>query len=193
MSRFLGRLWRLVWTVRSRLAAPGTALPTTMDERARTLHRRTHETIQRVTDDVGERLRFNTAIAAVMELVGAVADVQDEVDPAVLREAIDAVLRLLAPFVPHVSAELWEVIGHSEPIERAGWPACDPAALARERVELPVQVNGKLRGRIMVAVDAGTDDILAAALADENVRAHVGARAVRKHVLVPGRMLNLVV
>ncbi|HWP66656.1 MAG TPA: leucine--tRNA ligase [Candidatus Limnocylindria bacterium] len=193
MSRFLGRLWRLVWTVRDRLAPPGAPLPGTMDETARTLHRRTHETIQRVTEDVGERLRFNTAIAAVMELVGAIADVQDDVDPAVLREAVDTVLRLLAPFVPHVAAELWEVAGHPDWIDRAGWPACDTSALVRERIELPVQVNGKLRGRILVAVDASVDDILAAALADENVRAHVGERPVRKHVLVPGRMLNLVV
>ena len=193
MSRFLGRVWRLVWSVRPRLADAGAPLPAPMDEVARALHRRTHETIRRVTEDVGDRLHFNTAIAAVMELAGAVADVQDTADPAVLREAIEVMLRLLAPFVPHVSAELWETIGHGEPLERAGWPALDAAALARDHIELPVQINGKLRARIVVAADAGADEIVATALADEHVRTHLGERPVRKHVLVPGRMLNLVV
>jgi leucyl-tRNA synthetase len=193
MSRFIGRVWRLVWSVRPRLADAEAAAPASMDEATRALHRRTHETIRRVTEDLGERLHFNTAIAAVMELVGAVADVQDSIHPAVLREAVEVLLRLLAPFVPHVSAELWEAIGHAAPLERAGWPTLDAAALVRDRIELPVQVNGKLRGRIVVPVDAAADEIVAAALADEHVRAQIGERPVRKHVLVPGRMLNLVV
>jgi leucyl-tRNA synthetase len=193
MSRFLGRLWRLVWSVRPRLPPVGTSLPATLDAAARDLHRRTHDTIRRVSEDLGERMHFNTAIAAVMELHGAIADVQTTVDPAVLREAVDTMLRLLAPFVPHLTAELWEVAGHQEALEQAGWPLLDPAALVRDHLELPIQINGKLRARIVVAADAGAEQILAAALADESVRTHLGDRAVRKHVLVPGRMLNLVV
>jgi leucyl-tRNA synthetase len=193
MSRFLTRLWRLVWSLRERLAPPGAALPAALEPADRTLHRRTHEAIQRVTDDVGERLHFNTAIAAVMELVGDIADAAETGSPPVLREAVDATLRLLAPFVPHVASELWEVVGHADALDRAGWPALDAAALRRDELEIPVQVNGKLRARIVVPADAPADAVLAAALADERVRAHVADRPLRKHVLVPGRMLNLVI
>jgi leucyl-tRNA synthetase len=193
MSRFLGRVWRLVWGSRSRLAAADTPLASVLDDRTRSLHRRTHETIRRVTEDLGERLHFNTAIAAVMELHGAIAEVRDTVDPAVLRESIDTMLRLLAPFVPHVTAELWEVVAHDVPLEQAGWPILDPAALARDHLELPVQINGKLRARIMVAADAGAEQVLAAALAHEGVRTHHGGPAVRQHIQVPGRRFYRVV
>jgi leucyl-tRNA synthetase len=193
MSRFLTRVWRLVWSLRERLPPPGSPLPAAMDETARAVHRRTHDTIRRVTEDVGERLHFNTAIAAVMELVGELSAAAERVDPTVAREAVDTVLRLLAPFVPHVTAELWEVVGHAESLETAGWPVLDQAALARDRVELPVQVNGKLRGRIVVPADADAEQVVAAALADATVRAQLADRPVRKHVFVPGRMLNLVV
>jgi leucyl-tRNA synthetase len=111
----------------------------------------------------------------------------------VLREAVDASLRLLAPFVPHVAAELWEVAGHATPLHAERWPVADRAALARQEVELPVQVNGKLRGRVTVPVDAPEADVVAAALADPQVQAHVQGRPLRKQVLVPGRMVNLVV
>jgi leucyl-tRNA synthetase len=111
----------------------------------------------------------------------------------VLREAVETTLRLLAPFVPHVASELWEVVGHRESLEDAGWPRVDTAALQRDELEIPVQVNGKLRARIVVPADAPADAILAVALADERVRVHLADRPLRKHVLVPGRMLNLVI
>ena len=188
MSRFLQRLWRLVHAVAPRLAAPGTPVPGGDD-----LHRIVHHTIVRVTDDVAERLHFNTAIAAVMELVRPIADAAEGGDPAVLREAIDVTLRLLAPFVPHVASELWEVAGHDTELVHERWPQADPAALVRAVIEVPVQVNGKLRGRITVPADAAEADLVAAALADPQVRAHVGDRPLRKQVVVPGRMVNLVV
>jgi len=192
MSRFLGRLWRLVHGVGPRLAPPGSpvSLATSGDGE---LHRLTHHTIERVTQDVVERLHFNTAIAAVMELVTATAAAADGGHPATLREAVDTILLLLAPFVPHVASELWERSGHDDRVTEAAWPTADAAALARATVELPVQVNGKVRGRVTVPVDATADDVLAAALADERVRAQLGGRPVRKHVLVPGRMVSLVV
>src|SRR4029077_18304277 len=112
---------------------------------------------------------------------------------ATLREAVDGTLRLLAPFVPHVANELWEVAGHRNVLAAERCPTADPAALVREVVELPVQVNGKLRGRIQVAVDAAEADVLAAALADPQVAAHVGGRPLRKHVVVAGRLVSLVV
>jgi leucyl-tRNA synthetase len=192
MSRFLGRLWRLVHGVAPRLAPPGspvsTAAPVDAD-----LHRATHHTIERVTQDVVERLHFNTAIAAVMELVTATSAAGETAHPSTLREAVETILLLLAPFVPHVASELWELIGRDDHVTEARWPVADAGALTRATVELPVQVNGKVRARVTVAVDATADDVLAAALADERVRAQLGGRPVRKHVLVPGRMVSLVI
>jgi leucyl-tRNA synthetase len=192
MSRFLGRLWRLVHGVVPRLAAPASA-PSLDRDIDRELHRLTHHTIRRVTDDVVERLHFNTAIAAVMELVSAAASVADTAHAATLRETIDAILLLLAPFVPHIASELWAASGHADALAAAAWPSADPAALARATVELPVQINGKVRARVTLPVDASTDDALEAALADRRVQAQLGGRSVRKHVFVPGRMLSLVV
>ena len=183
MSRFLGRLWRLVHGVAPRLAPPGspvsTAAPVDAD-----LHRATHHTIERVTQDVVERLHFNTAIAAVMELVTATSAAGERAHPSTLREAVETSLLLLAPFVPHVTSELWEVIGRDDHVTEAAWPVADAAALTRATVELPVQVNGKVRARVTVAVDATADDVLAAAPADERVRAQLGGRPVPR--LVPG-------
>jgi len=193
MHRFLNRLWRLVHALAPRLAAPGTPLPAHPAPVDRELHRRAHETIRRVTDDVAERLHFNTAVAAVMELVNALADAAASASPAVLREAVDTTLVLLAPFVPHIASELWEAVGHARPLDAEPWPSADARALARELVEVPVQVSGRLRGRVTVPADATEDQVLAAALADPQIRAHVGARPVRKVVFVPGRMLNLIV
>jgi leucyl-tRNA synthetase len=192
MSRFLGRLWRLVHTLAPRLSAPGTP-PVTDAPADGDLHRLAHRTIQRVTDDVVERLHFNTAIAAVMELVTATGTAAETAHPATLREAIDTILLLLAPFVPHVASELWEVAGHHDAVTAAPWPSPEPAALVQATVELPVQINGRVRARVTVPAGATPDDVLAAALADARVQAQLAGRPVRKHVLVPGRMVSLVV
>ncbi|HLK10132.1 MAG TPA: leucine--tRNA ligase [Candidatus Binatia bacterium] len=191
MSRFLGRVWRLVHLLAPRLAPAG--VPLADGAADRDLHRLVHGTIARVTDDVVERLHFNTAIAAIMELVGGLAAAAEAASGAALREAVDTLLRLLAPFVPHVASELWEVTGHTEAIEAAGWPAADAGALARETIELPVQVNGRVRGRIVVATDADEAAVLAAALADAHVRSHLGGRPLRRQLVVPGRLVSLVV
>jgi leucyl-tRNA synthetase len=193
MSRFLNRLWRIVHAVAPRLAAPEAPLPAGLAAADESLHRLVHRTIARVTEDVVERLHFNTAIAAIMELTSGLADTVEAGDPAVLREAVDTTLRLLAPFVPHIANELWEATGHPRVLDHEPWPVADGAALVEQVVELPVQVNGKIRGRVQVPADAGEDAILAAALADAQVQAHLGGRAVRRHVVVPGRMVSLVV
>src|SRR5262249_59279590 len=125
-----GPLWRRVHGDVARLAPPGRAPPPATDV-ARELPRLTHHPIRRVTDDVVERLHFNTAIAAVMELVSAAAAAAETAHPATLRETIDAILLLLAPFVPHVASELWEASGHADDLAAAAWPSADPAALAR--------------------------------------------------------------
>ena len=193
MSRFLHRLWRLAHDVAPRLAAPGTPRPPAPAEADDTLHRFTHRTIRRVTVDVADRLHFNTAIAAIMELVGAIETGAGTASGAALREALDATLLLIAPFVPHVANELWERTGHATSLEAAGWPTWDDAALVEPEVEIPVQVNGRVRGRVRVPSGASEADVVAAALGDENVRAHVEAKTMVKQILVPGRLLNLVV
>jgi leucyl-tRNA synthetase len=192
MSRFLHRLWRLVHALAPTLAAVGAAVPAGLTGADRELHALTHRTIHRVSDDVGDRLHFNTAIAAIMEHVTGIADAEGA-SPAVLREAIDAVLRLLAPFVPHIASELWEAAGHTTVLDDEPWPVADERALVRDVIELPVQVNGKLRARITVAADASEADVIAAALADAQVQTHVAGRPLRKQVLVPGRLVSLVV
>jgi leucyl-tRNA synthetase len=193
MSRFLHRLWRLVHAALPRLAASGTAITGALSGADRALHALTHHTIERVTGDVADRLHFNTAIAAVMELVTAISEALPTAAPAVLREAVDTTLRLLAPFVPHVASELWEVTGHTSALDAERWPVPDPAALVRDVVELPVQINGKLRARITVPADATEADVVAAALADAQVQTHVGGRPIRRQVFVPGRLVSLVV
>jgi len=193
MSRFLHRLWRLVHENATALAPVGTAVEPTLAGDDATLHRLTHHTIRRVSDDVENRLHFNTAIAAVMELLGGITGVVKTASPAVLREAIDATLLLLAPFVPHVASELWECTGHAHGLDQARWPTWDAAALVESETEIPVQVNGRVRGRVTVATTASEQEIVALALADERVQAHVGSKTIVKRILVPGRLLNLVV
>ncbi len=193
MSRFLHRLWRLVHAVVLRLAPPETPLPARLERADDDLHRLVHRTIVRVTDDVVERLHFNTAIAAIMELVTGLADTADLASGAALREAVDVTLCLLAPFVPHITSELWEVTGHSTALESAPWPRADVAALVEDTLELPVQVNGKVRGRIRVPAGASEAEVVRAALTDDQVRAYVEGRPLRRQVVVPGRLVSLVV
>jgi leucyl-tRNA synthetase len=194
MSRFLHRLWRLVYAHRGEpTAAPPAAGP------GADLHRLTHRTIQRVTHDIEKRLHFNTAIAAVMELINAVQGVApagERTPPDVagaVREALETAVVLLSPFVPHVTNELWAALGHAQTLDRRPWPEADPEALVVERVELVVQVNGRVRGHVAVSTDATEADIAAEALANERVREALAGRAVRRTVVVPGRIVNLVV
>jgi leucyl-tRNA synthetase len=193
MSRFLNRLWRLTASLAPRLAAPGTALPMDPSDTDRALRRMVHRTIERVTQDIVERLQFNTAIAAVMELVRDLGAAAETAHPAVLREAVDVTLVCLEPFVPHIANELWERTGHATTLDVARWPIADASALERATIELPVQVNGKVRARIVVASDAAEADVLAAALADSRVQQQIAGKPLRKQVVVPGRMVSLVV
>jgi leucyl-tRNA synthetase len=193
MSRFLQRLWRLLRALAPRLAPPATALPASLPPADRELHRLAHRTIAQVTEDVVERLHFNTAISRLMELVTGIGDAGAGVGPAVLREAVDTSLKLLAPFVPHVAQELWEATGHASDLAAEPWPIADPGALVRETIELPVQVNGRLRGRITVPADAGEQEVVAAALAEPQVRAHLAGRPILRQLVVPGRLVSLVV
>ena len=177
-------------------AGPAPALDTGgLDDRQRELRRQVHETIAKVTDDLGRRYTFNTAIAAVMELVNALARAGSEspADRALMQEGLEAVVLLLSPIVPHAAHVLWRELGHAGALVDAPWPVPDPTALTRDTVELVVQVNGKLRGRISVPAGAGQAEIEAAALASENVRRFLADKPVRKVIVVPGKLVNVVV
>jgi len=164
-----------------------------LDAAAKALWRKTHQTIRKVTDDIEHSWQFNTAIAAVMELSNAVAEAPPAPAAApVLRLAMETMVRLLAPFVPHFAEELWTALGHEPSVLAAGWPEYSEAACAEDVLTIPVQVNGKLRGHITVAAGATEEEVRAAALAEEKVRQHVGAAQVRKVIVIPGRLVNIV-
>jgi leucyl-tRNA synthetase len=192
--RFLKRLWKVVYEHVS-AGAGGTVDAASLDERQSALRRKTHQTIQKVNDDIGRRYKFNTAVAAAMELLNAIKRFDDTSDAgrAVVQEALDAIVLLLSPVVPHVCHELWHALGHDSAPVNESWPAFDESALAQEMIEIVVQVNGKLRGRISVAIDADSDSISETALADENVKRFVADKTIRKTIVVPGRLVNVVV
>jgi len=192
--RFLKRFWAAV----HKHAASGDVPALDADnlnDAQRDLRRKTHQTIAKVGDDMGRRYTFNTAVAASMELLNAVTRLDDSSpqSAAVVREALEAVVLFLSPIVPHICHELWEVLGHETAAVDERWPTLDKSALEQDMVEIVVQVNGKLRARISVPVDADQTAIADAALADENVQRFVAEKAVRKTIVVPGRLVNIVV
>ncbi|GAA0707714.1 leucine--tRNA ligase [Dyella marensis] len=194
MARFLRRFWREVAT---HAAGPDHAVvdPAALDAGQKALRRQLHETIQKVGDDVGRRHSFNTAIAALMELLNALGkfDDQSEQGRAVRHEALEAMVLLLNPVVPHVSHALWQVLGHpAEVLEDQPWPKADEAALVRDSLTLAVQVNGKLRGTIEVAAGASKEEAEKLALAHPNVLAFMEGQSVRKVIVVPGKIVNIV-
>lgn len=192
--RFLKRLWNSIYEHVSAGDAV-TLEPKSLDGEQRALRRKTHQTIQKVNDDIGRRYKFNTAIAAAMELLNAIKRFDDSsaAGRSVVQEALDAIVLVLSPVIPHVCHELWHALGHESAPVNEGWPVFDESALAQDTIEIVVQVNGKLRGRILVAVDADSDSISAQALADENVKRFVADKTVRKTIVVPGRLVNVVV
>jgi leucyl-tRNA synthetase len=209
--RFLARVWRGVEPLVGHLrGSSGAAVAgVELDAAQRALRRKTHQTIERVTTDLYPRAHLNTAVAALMELVNELYAFSDKagivrqgrltdapISPAtraVLAEAIEALVLMLSPFAPHMAEELWEMLGHTDGVVAAGWPALDAAAAAEEAMVIPVQVNGKVRGR--VSVPAGTDDatLEAAALADPQVRTHVDGKTIVKVVVAKGRLVSIVV
>ncbi|MGN6518335.1 MAG: leucine--tRNA ligase [Dokdonella sp.] len=195
MARFLRRFWR---EVVSHAAHPDHPVvdAAKLDAAQKAMRRQVHETIQKVSDDIGRRYSFNTAIAALMELLNAVAKFDDASDQgrAVRHEALEAMVLLLNPVTPHVSHALWQVLGHGETlIEDQPWPKSDPAALVRDAVTLAVQVNGKLRATIEVPVSAGKDEVERLALAEPKVAEYTGGQAPKKVIVVPGKIVNIVV
>ena len=200
MFRWLARVWRAAdqWRDQAVAAAPMDVASLAAEERA--LRRKTHDTIRRVTADIDVRKQMNTAISAMMELVNDLylfTDAQKAAatpqGAAVAREAIEALVVLLSPFAPHTAEELWEYYGHAGGLGAARWPAVDEAALKAEELVVPVQVNGKVRGRLSVRPDITDADLEAAALADPGVALHLAGKSVKKVVVAPGRRLVSVV
>ncbi|MDI3323001.1 leucine--tRNA ligase [Pontibacterium granulatum] len=193
--RFLKRLWKQVFD-HNQNGGSSVALDTaalTDDQQA--LRRKVHETIQKVSDDIERRQTFNTAIAAVMELSNAIGKFVDvsEQGRAVTQEALCTAVQLLAPIVPHITHELWATLGQDGDILTAQWPQVDESALVRSSIEMVVQVNGKVRAKINVTADADKDVILHTALAEENVQKHMADKSIRKQIVVPGKLVNIVV
>jgi leucyl-tRNA synthetase len=194
MARFLRRFWRDVVTHASQPDHPEID-PATLKPAQKAMRRQLHETIAKVGDDIGRRRNFNTAIASMMELLNALSKFDDMSDAgrALRHEALETMVLLLNPFTPHTSHALWQVLGHKETlIEDVPWPKADPAALVRDSVTLAVQVNGKLRGTLEVALDAPREELEAAARVLPGVVAAIGDKAVRKVIVVPGKIVNIV-
>jgi leucyl-tRNA synthetase len=174
----------------------GSVDPERLTEEGRKLRRAVHKTIKKVTDDIEDRFHFNTAIAAVMELTNALYAFEPKKLPlnaAVLKEGIETTVLLLAPFVPHISEELWQALGHQEGMEKSVWPSFDSEAVVEDEVLIVVQVNGKLRGKINVEAGASEEAVRGFALADEKVKAFIDGKNIRKVIYVPGKLLNIVV
>ncbi|HEX7038034.1 MAG TPA: leucine--tRNA ligase [Pseudomonadales bacterium] len=193
-ARFLKRLWNLV---QDHLAGgPVPALDAAaLSSAGRELRRKTHETLKRADDDYGRRLMFNTVVSAVHELTNAVSKFEPagDADRAAVREALRVAVLVLSPIAPHVTQALWEALGEATLLVEARWPAVDESALEQQQIELVVQVNGKVRGKVTVAADADQEAAQAAALANDNVARFVEGKAVRKVITVPGKLINIVV
>jgi len=192
--RFLKRFWNAV--VEHAAAGTTTALDTgTLNDAQKDLRRKTHQTIAKIGDDIGRRNSFNTAVAAAMELLNAINKFDDESEQgrAVEREALEAVVLMLAPIVPHICHALWRELGHETPLVDQRWPEVDESALELAMVEVVVQVNGKLRGRLSVPVDADRKMVEELALSDANAQRFIAGKAIRKIIVVPGRLVNIVV
>ena len=192
-SRYLRKLWRMLHEHLALGSVP--ELDTAaLSREALDMRRKTHETIARADDDYGRRTQFNTVVAATMELTNSIAKVADEgADRAAVREAYRVLLIVLSPIAPHITHELWLKLGETTPIIAAQWPTVDDTALVRDTIELVVQVNGKVRGRINLAADADEATAKDAAVNDENVQRFTEGKSLKKAIYVPGKLVNLVV
>ncbi|HEY5703068.1 MAG TPA: leucine--tRNA ligase [Gammaproteobacteria bacterium] len=192
--RFLKRLWKLAYD-HVQKGQTATLDQSKLTDAERNLRRKIHSTILKVNDDIGRRYTFNTAIAAVMEMINAMTQSDNDSDNgrAILQEGLETAVLLLSPIVPHITNEIWHALGHEELIVDAAWPKADQATLEQDEIQLIVQVNGKLRGRVRVPVEATDELIQEQALDDENVGRFVEGKTIRKVIIVPGKLVNIVV
>jgi len=194
-ARFLKRLYRIAFNHVQRSNDKAVTLDkTNLTDDQKALRLKLHQTIEKVSDDIGRRYTFNTAIAAIMELTNELSRFKDQSEngAAVVQESLDAMILMLSPIVPHFSHALWTSLGHDKAVIDEVWPVVDKSALIQDTIELMVQVNGKLRGKINVMVDADKLTIEKLAQEDEHVKAHTLGKTVRKVIVVPGRLVNIV-
>ena len=191
-QRFLRRLWKLTYELNN---AGGACSGQSLNANQKQLRRELHKTIAKVSDDMGRRQHFNTAIAAIMELLNHLqkAPLESEADRQVLAESIDAMVRMLAPITPHICEQLWQELGHQEPLSFADWPAVDESALVEDEKLIVVQINGKVRAKLTVPADASAEQVEQIAFDEEAVQKHTEGKDVRKKIYVPGKILNIVV
>ncbi len=193
-QRFLRRVWRLVHDFTAVADLPRSQNWADLSQSQQDLRRELHRTIQKVSDDMGRRQHFNTAIAAIMELLNHLqkASLDNELDRGLMAEALDAIVIMLAPVTPHLSEELWAHMGHTSDVNFEQWPEFDESALVKTSILVVVQVNGKVRSKITVPADADQEQVAAAALADENIQRFVDGKTIRKQIYVPGKLYNIV-
>jgi leucyl-tRNA synthetase len=193
--RYLKRIWQNITKFAKSKGQLPAIVQDDLSSEQKAMRLKTHETIKKVSLDFGERKIFNTAIAACMELTNALVKFKDgsEHGKAVVNEGWEAIVKILSPIVPHITQELWNQLGNTGLIVDVDWPTHDESALVKDSIELMVQVNGKLRAKIKVAADASKQDIETCALADDNVQRFTDGKQVRKVIVVPGRLVNIVV
>jgi leucyl-tRNA synthetase len=195
--RFLARVWRAADQWRAEAAGGGTIEQASLSGSERSLRRKTHDTIRRVTQDIDVRQQMNTAVSATMELVNELYAFTEKGErsaqaPRVAREAIESLIVMLSPFAPHTMEELWQMYGHQDGLIAARWPSFDAEVAKAEELEIPVQVNGKLRGVVRVPPAIADAELEKIALADPNVQAHIAGKTVKKVVIVKGRLVSIV-
>ena len=199
--RFVSRVWRLTDELKDQIRAVPACSSSAEDAKSSPLageiRLREHQTVKKATEDITRRYQFNTGIASIMELVNELYTSKDELVKTdagknILSSAISSVLTLLSPITPHICEELWEMLGGSGMLLYTAWPQSDESALERDEIEIVVQVNGKLRGRFRVPAKADKSEVEALALADENIKKHIDGLSVRKVIVVPGKLVNVV-
>lgn len=195
--RFLNRIWRIVQAFEAVLAQKVTEYDhSNLSEADKDLRRVLHSSIKKVTNDIETRFNFNTAISTMMELVNALyayKEATKEPNSGLIYEAISDLIKMMSPFVPHITEELWRgAIDANSSVHEQSWPECDEEALKVDNVEIVLQVNGKVRGRLTVPAEATKEELEKIAMADANVQAHIGDATVRKVICVPGRLVNIV-
>ena len=194
-SRFLKRVWRQVFLHVEQTQGQRFTLQGNLSDEQKTVRRQLHQTIQKVTHDMGVRLIFNTAIAANMELVNTLSKFTDESNngKAIRQELLEAVVIMLSPIVPHIADQLWRELGHDNAVILENWLQVDESALVQDSLEMMVQVNGKLRGKILVSANATNAEIETAALNDSAVQKFIDGQAVKKVIVVPKKLVNVVI
>lgn len=196
----MNRLWGIIYKNRKALSAGLKTTEESIDSSRLTsyalrLYRKTHQIIKKVTTDIDREYHFNTAIAGLMELMNDLASYEpgSDEDLVIFKFAIERLLLLLSPFSPHIAEELWETIGNKPSIFEQGWPHWDEQAAKEENIELVIQVNGKVRSKIMIPADTHDNEIKGIALDDKKIKEIIGAKSIKKVIIVKGKLVNIVI